>query len=220
MINSLLSKTKRRLLALLLLNPDKQYYLVEIARLTGVSQGTLHREIKPLVNDGILLSEKRSNQTFYSANKVSPIYEELRSILFKAYAVGEVIAGALKSDKNKIAAAFVYGSVAKGNDTARSDIDLFCVGDITFGDLSAALSGPEEALGRPINIYSMTSSEFAVKAKEENHFVSSVLKSEKTFLIGSEDDLGRLAKEPVVEKRADQRKGNRRPVRPRRSKSR
>jgi DNA-binding transcriptional ArsR family regulator len=182
MINSLLSKTKRRLLALLLLNPDRQFYLIEIARLTGISQGTLHREIKSLVADGILLSEKRGNQTFYSANRTNPIYEELRGILFKTYAVGEVLAGALKPYQSKLAAAFVYGSVAKGSDTGHSDIDLFCIGDMTFGDLTVAVSKPERTLGRPINIYCMTPGEFAVKIKEKNHFVSSVLKSEKTFV--------------------------------------
>jgi len=217
MISSLFSKTKRRLLTLLLLNPDRQLYLIEIARLTGISPGTLHREIKPLVADGILLSERRTRQIFYSSNRNSPIYEELRSILFKTCAVGEVMAKALKPYKSRICAAFIYGSVAKGSDTARSDIDLFCVGDGAFGNLSAALAGSEEALVRPINIHSLTSHEFAVRVRDKNHFVRSVLKSEKIFILGSEDDLGKLAKEQVAEKRADQRRRNQRPDRPRRS---
>ena len=194
MIKSLFSKTKRSLLALLYLNPDRQFYLTEIARLTGISQGTLHRELKPLVHDEILLSEKRINHIFYSANTGSPIYEELRGILFKAFAVGEVIAEALEPHREMIAAAFVYGSIPRGSDTARSDIDLFCIGRIKFGELAIALAKPEEILGRAISIYSMTSSEFADKIKEQNHFVSTVIKSEKIFIIGSEDDLGRLAK--------------------------
>ncbi len=195
MIKNLLSETKSKLLTLLLLNPEKKYFLTEIAKLTGISQGTLHREIKPLVNDGVLLSEKKAKQTFYSANTSSPIFEELRSILFKAFAVKEVIAKILENYKDKTVAAFIYGSVAKGSDTHRSDIDLFYIGDVTFGELSAALSGAEEKLGREINIRSMTAKEFAAKIIDENHFVKSVMKSDKIFLIGSEDDLRGLGKQ-------------------------
>ena len=180
-------------MTLLYLNPDRQFYLTEIAGLTGISQGTLHRELKPLVHDGILLSERRINHIFYSANTGSPIYGELRGILFKAFAVGEVIAEALEPHRSMIAVAFVYGSIPGGRDTARSDIDLFCIGRIKFGELAIALAKPEEILGRAISIYSMTASEFAAKLKEQNHFVNTVIKSEKIFIIGSDDDLGRLA---------------------------
>ena len=192
MLNSLFSKTKRRLLALLLLSPDRKFYLIEIARLTGISQGTLHREIKPLVRDGILQSEKRANQTFYSVNRSNPIYPELRGIVYKTFGISDVLISALKPLKKKIKVAFVYGSIAKGEETAGSDIDLFVMGQIEFGDLSIALSKTEKALGREINPFTISPKEFNAKLKAKNHFITSMLKSPKIMLIGSEDDIRRL----------------------------
>ncbi|OGC90045.1 MAG: hypothetical protein A2W25_15515 [candidate division Zixibacteria bacterium RBG_16_53_22] len=213
MIKSLFPKTKRTLLALMFLHPDQRYYIRQIEKLTGVSQGALQRELKNLVGIGILRAEKAGHQTFYSVNAANPIYAELYGIMFKTYAVEEVLVGALKPHMNKIAAAFVFGSMARGTEAAQSDIDLFVVGAISFGDISAAISAPEERLGREVNIYSLTPEEFADKIRSKNHFVDSVLKAEKLFLIGSEDDIERMAEEQMVEKRTIQRKRDSRSVR-------
>ena len=213
MIKSLFPKTKRTLLALMFLHPDQRYYIRQIEKMTGVSQGALQRELKNLVGIGILRAEKAGHQTFYSVNAANPIYAELYGIMFKTYAVEEVLVGALKPHMNKIAAAFVFGSMARGTEAAQSDIDLFVVGAISFGDISAAISAPEERLGREVNIYSLTPEEFADKIRSKNHFVDSVLKAEKLFLIGSEDDIERMAEEQMVEKRTIQRKRDSRSVR-------
>jgi predicted nucleotidyltransferase len=169
MIKILFGKTKRKILALFFLNSEKQYYFSEVVRAAGIGQGAVQRELK-----------------------ANMIYSELRSIMFKTYAIGEVLAGALKPFKSKIKVAFIYGSIAKGDDTARSDIDLFIIGQIDFGDMSVSLSKPEKALGRPINLYTVTPKEFKSKLKEKNHFVSSVIQTPKIMLIGSEDDIRRL----------------------------
>lgn len=192
MINSLFSKTKRRLLALLFLNPDRKFYLIEIARVAGISQGTLHREIKPLVRDGILLSEKRSNQTFYWVNRSNPIFSDLLNIVIKTFGITDTVRDTLKNFKDDIQTAFIYGSIAKGDDIAKSDIDLFVIGRVDFGDLSLALTKPEKSLGREISPYTITHREFKAKLKGKNHFIISVLKAPKIMLIGSEDDIGRM----------------------------
>ena len=219
MIESLFGKTKRNILALFFLNSEKHYYFSEVIRATGIRQGAVQRELKSLVASGILNAEIRGRQTFYSVNTANSIYEELRSIMFKTYAVGDVLTGALKPFKNKIAAAFIYGSVAKGTDTGDSDIDLFIIGQVSYGDVSVAVSDQEAKLGRPINIYSLPPAEFAAKIKEKNHFVKSVLQADKIFIIGTEDDIGIMAKKQVAEKRTDQRKRDSRSVQPHRAQS-
>jgi len=199
MINSLFTKTKQKLLALLFLNPDKEFYLHEIARLTGVSQGTLHRELKRLVRDGIFQSRKAHKQVFYSVNNSHPIYTELGSIIVKTFGVAEQLTEALKPFRKETLVSFIYGSVAKGEDIGRSDIDLFVIGKVGFGDLSVALAKYEERLKREVNAVTASPSEFKKKYKEKNHFIRSVVDSEKIFLIGSEDDLRRLVEREVAQ---------------------
>ncbi len=192
MLNSLFSKTKRRLLALIFLNPDKQYYLIEIARVTGISQGTLHREIKPLIYDGILQSERRGSQIYYSVNKSNPIYAELRGIIYKTFGVSDVLTSALKPLKKKIKVAFIYGSIAKGEETAHSDIDLMVIGSVKFGDAVSAISKAEKSLGREINPTVYPLEEFKKKLSEQHHFLTAVIKGPKIMLIGKEDDIRKL----------------------------
>ena len=145
-----------------------------------------------MVEMGILSTEKKERQVFYSVNRSNPIYPELRGIVYKTFGITDVLISALKPFRKKIKVAFVYGSIAKGEETARSDIDLFALGQIDFGELSMALSKAEKSLGREINPFTISPKEFRAKLEAKNHFVSSVLKSPKIILIGSEDDLGRL----------------------------
>ena len=195
MIKSLFPKTKRKILSLMLLHPDERFYLRDISRKINVSQGTLHRDLKPLVRDGILISESRGNQAYYSINKNCPIYNELRGIIIKTFGVVNILEKSLELYKNEIDFAFIYGSLAKGEDTGRSDIDLFVIGHADYTELSDSLLSRENELGRPVNMFLLNPSEFKLKIKEKNHFVTRVLKSEKIFLRGFEDDIKRLVED-------------------------
>lgn len=194
MLNSLFSKSKQKILALLYLHPDRQFYLREIMRHSGVSQGTLHRELKPLARDGIVRSENRGNQVFYSANSDSPIYQELRNIVFKTFGVVGQLQDALSSLKKKIKIAFIYGSFAKGEETGASDIDLMVIGNTTLKEIVSTLAEPQNALGREINPTIYPTKEFRNKVVHGHHFVSTVLEDEKVFLIGGQRELDRLAR--------------------------
>lgn len=197
MINSLISKTKRKILALVFLNQDRQFYLREIMRHTGVSQGTLHRELQPLVRDGILTSEVRGKQVFYSVNRYSPIYNELRSIVLKTFGVADSLVEALKPFRRKIRFAAVYGSLVEGKDTARSDVDVLIIGRLKLLEITTALEKAEQSLGREINPTVFPPEEFAHKAQANNHFIRSVMRSPLNCLIGTSDDLRKLAGEQV-----------------------
>ena len=192
MIANLFPKTKRSILALILLNPDEQFYIRQIEKLTGISQGALQRELKSMVQMGLLNIERRGHQAFYSANRSNPIYAELRGIVYKTFGVSDVLILALKPLKKKIKAAFIYGSIAKGEETGRSDIDLMVIGKVDFGDIALAVSKAEKSLGREINPNVFPVEEYQNKMKTQNHFLNSVIKAPKIMLIGSEDDIRRL----------------------------
>lgn len=184
--------TKRKILALFFLNPDKEYYFSEVVRLTGTRQGVIQRELKSLTEAEILTSEKRGRQKYYAVNRKHPISQDLRNIIFKTYGVIGKIREALGSLGEQIKIAFVYGSFARGEEVSSSDLDLFVVGDIGLDDLVSALSNVEEAIGREINPTLFSAAEFRKKWSQKNHFIRSMVSVEKEFIVGSEDEFRRL----------------------------
>ena len=193
MLNSLFSQTKQKILALVFLHPDQQFYLREITRHTGTSQGTLHRELKPLVRDGILSAETRGKQVFYFVNRDNPVFNELRGIVLKTFGVADSLIEALKPYRRKIRFAAIYGSLATGEDTARSDIDVIIIGRATLLEMTTAFEKVEQSLGRQINPTVFPPDEFARRAQTSNHFIKTVITSPLNCLIGTPDDLRRLA---------------------------
>jgi predicted nucleotidyltransferase len=193
-MEALFPGTRRKVLSLFFMHPDKQFYFREVLKLTGTKQGTIQRELKSLTKTGILELETRGNQTYYSVNKSHPIYAELRRIVLKTFGLVDVLRDALSPLRRKIEVAVIYGSIASGEETAKSDIDLLVIGKISFDSLSVAISKAEKELRREINPTLYPTKEFKEKIKRKNHFLRSVLKSKMIFLIGNEDDLARLAK--------------------------
>lgn len=185
--------TKRKILALFFLNPDQEYYFSEVVRLTGTRQGVIQRELKSLAEAEILTSEKRGRQKFYAVNQKHPIFQELRNIIFKTYGVIGKIREAFEPVKKQIKLAFVYGSFARGEGVSGSDLDLFVVGEIQLDQLVGALSNVEKAIGREINPALFSAADFRRKWSQKNHFIRSMAKTEKEFIVGSEDEFRRLA---------------------------
>jgi predicted nucleotidyltransferase len=185
--------TKRKILALFFLNPDKEYYFSEVVRLTGTRQGVIQRELKSLTEAEILTSEQRGRQKFYAVNRKHPIFQDLRNIIFKTYGMIGRIREVLEPLGEQIIIAFVYGSFARGEEVSSSDLDLFVIGNIRLADLVRVLSDVEQAIGREINPALFSAKEFKRKWSDNNHFIRSVADSEKEFIIGSEHEFGRLA---------------------------
>ena len=191
---ALFPKIRRKALALFLLNPDKRYYFREAVRLLGDTPGSLQRELKTLTAAGILTVEPIGIQKFYRANPDSPVFGELKAIAEKTFGIADVIRDILRTQaESKIDLAWIYGSVASGQDTSSSDIDLMVVGSLSFRELVVILKPVEEHMQRPINPTLYAAIEFRQKVREGNHFLLNVLKSDKLFLMGNENDLGRLA---------------------------
>lgn len=188
----LLGDYRQRILGLLLLQPDKAYHVREIARQTGTSAGTLHKGLARLAEAGVLTREKVGNQIRYGANRECPIFEELAGILRKTSGLADVLLDALAPLARRLKIAFVFGSVARGEERSGSDVDLLLAGSVGFAGVVKALHPVQSRIGREINPVVMTAAELRKKAAEP--FIRKVLAGRKIFLIGDEDELGKLAR--------------------------
>jgi predicted nucleotidyltransferase len=184
---------RREVLALLLLHPDASLHVREIARLTGKVPGTLLRELNQLADAGVLSRRPVGNQVHFQANPACPIYDELRSILKKTSGLADVLRQALEPLAGKVKAAFVYGSMARGDERAGSDVDLMVVGEARLAEVVQALAPAHEVLRREINPNVYRTAEFSQKLAEAEPFLQRVMQDRKIYLIGGEDDFRKPA---------------------------
>jgi predicted nucleotidyltransferase len=185
----LFSEYRRRVLSLLLLHPDLRCHVREIARQTGTSAGTLHKELSRLALAGILKRTEQGKQVYYSADRDCPIFEDLANILRKTSGVADVLAQALVPVADRVRAAVIFGSVARGTEQAGSDVDVLLIGDVGFIEAVGLFHPVQSTLGREVNpkIYSLV--EWQTKLTSGDTFARDVLAKPKIFLIGSEHDL-------------------------------
>lgn len=186
---------RRKVLGLLLLRPDESFHVREIARLTGVPAGSLHRELKSLADAGLLEREPVGNQVRYRANRLHQVYAELAEIFAKTAGLADVLRDALLPLSRRIELAFVFGSLAQGKQRAVSDVDVFVVGDASFAEVVKVLAATQPRLGREVNPVVMTRRDVRARLKAGDRFVARVAREPKIFLMGSEDDFGKLAKD-------------------------
>lgn len=188
--NALFSKVQQRVLALIFGHPERSFYTSEIMRNVRSGTGAVERELSRLQRSGLVSVERIGNQKHYRANRQSPIFAELQSLVIKTVAVTEPLRKSLEPCADKIKTAFVYGSVAKGTDTARSDIDLMVIGDeLNYSELYAALQNVEDALGRKVSPTFLSPKDWRRKASQKGSFISKVNALPKIFVFGSEKDL-------------------------------
>lgn len=191
---SLFGRTRQALLALLYSRADEEHLQESLIQLAGLGRGTVQRELDFLARAGVIRRTVRGRQVYFQANAQSPIYAELRGLVVKTSGVADVLRGALVHLSERISVAFIYGSVAKGAERRGSDVDLMVIGDVSFTEVSEALSQAQKTIGREVNPSVYTPADFRAKLKAKHHFLCTVLSAEKIFLIGDDDELGRLAK--------------------------
>ena len=195
---ALFGKTRRAILGLLLSQPERSFFLREVARKTGAGQGAVQRELKQLAEAGIVTRTRRGNQIHFQANAECPVFPELRALLLKTIGVASQIQKALAPMADRIKLAFVFGSLPRGNATPQSDVDVIIVGNTTLHDIVKALSPLQETFGREINPTVYSVKEFSSKAVQGHHFVTSILEEPKWILIGDENELKKLAQQRLA----------------------
>lgn len=194
--DALFGKTLQRVLGLLFGTPDQGFYFREIVAHAGSGTSQVQAELARLTAASLLIREKRANQVWYRANPEASVFPELRGLALKTFGVAASLKDALEPASAQIRTAFVFGSTARGEDAAESDIDLLIVGDVSMADFSEGLDRAEKTLRRPVSPLIMSLDELASRRASDNHFLATVLEGPKIFVIGSQETLDDILRRP------------------------
>jgi len=183
--DALFSRTQQKVIGLLFAEPDRSFFATEIMQRAASGRGSVQRELERLAGSGLVTVTRIGNQKHYQANREAPVFDELRSIILKTSGLADPLRQALKPLARKIDVAFIYGSVARGEAHAGSDVDLLVVArDLALEQLFARLASAEKAIGRKIHPTLYTPEEFRDR-RQKNAFVQKVLAGPVIPLVGS-----------------------------------
>jgi len=191
-IEALFPRIRLAVLGRLLFDPERSWYLSELAESIGLSGPDIRRELTQLAQADIINEWRDGNRVYFSANIKCPFFPELRGLLLKTSGLVDVVRDSLATLTKQIQLAFVYGSISRGDEVSGSDVDLLIVGDASPKDLSKELGEAEQTLGRDVNANIYTLAEFKKKAQQGDHFITSVLAGDKIFVVGLEDELAAI----------------------------
>jgi len=181
------SRARAEIFRLLFGGTGEELHVREIERRSGLNDSTLRQELRKLVRLDLVHSRRDSNRVYYRAKTESPLYPEIRNLVLKTSGLADVLKHALRDKRIRVA--FVFGSIARGEEKSGSDVDLMVIGQLGLRDLSRLLSGIEEKIGREVNPHVLHEDEVRKRIRTKEHFVSSVMESAKIFIIGSQNEL-------------------------------
>jgi predicted nucleotidyltransferase len=185
--DALFPKVRQRVLAVLFGRPDRSYYANEVIALAQSGTGAVQRELADLSAAGLLTVSKLGNQKHYQANASTPVFTELRLLVLKTTGLANVLRAALAPLATQIDAAFIYGSVARQQDTAQSDVDVMIVSStLAYGEVFGALESATGSLGRKVNPTLYTPNDWTRRIEQDSAFVTRVGRQPKIWLIGNE----------------------------------
>jgi DNA-binding transcriptional ArsR family regulator len=181
------SRARAEIFRLLFGGTGEELHVREIERRSGLNDSTLRQELRKLVRLDLVQSRRDSNRVYYRANTESPLYPEIRNLVLKTSGLSDALKSALMDKRIRVA--FVFGSIASGEEKAGSDVDLMVIGQLGLRDLSGLLSGIEEKIGREVNPHVLREEEFRKRIRAKEHFVASVMETPKIFIVGSQREL-------------------------------
>ncbi len=191
-LTALFPQVRQGVLGATLGQPDKWWYLSELADHLGTTPSSLQRELSSLVASGVLVRRREGTRAYFKAETQSPVFRDLQQLFEKTAGLAPILEQFLKVFGNKIRCAFIYGSLARNREHATSDVDLMVVGSAGIADLSPALRKAEERLGREVNVTAYSAEEFQEKMKSRDHFLAAVLRGRKQFVKGGQSDLDEI----------------------------
>ena len=190
-IDALFPKTRQAILAAAFGEPQRWWYMRELARHLRRTPSSLQRELASLVRGGILLQKREGKHVYFQAATESPFFQELQGLILKTVGLADVIRDALKPLADRIEWAFIYGSIARSAEHSASDVDLMIIGRVGLAEVSSPLRKAERRLDRCVNATTYTADEFAAKVKSNHHFITTVMRSKKLFILGDSHEFGR-----------------------------
>jgi predicted nucleotidyltransferase len=191
-LTALFPQVRQGVLAATLGQPDKWWYLSELADHLGTSPSSLQRELSSLVASGILVHRREGTRAYFKAETKSPVFRDLQQLFAKTAGLAPILERLLQPFGNKIQCAFIYGSLARSREHAMSDVDVMVVGRAGLADLSPGLRKAEERLGREVNVTAYSPEELQGKIKSRDHFLSAILRGRKQFVKGGQRDLDEI----------------------------
>ena len=186
------SRARAEIFRLLFSGLGEELHVREIQRRSGLNDSTLRQELRKLADLDLIQGRRDSNRIYYSANKENPLYQDIQNLVIKTSGLVDVLKASLKDERIKIS--FIFGSIAKGEVKAGSDVDIMVIGEIGLRGLSGLLSGVSEKIGREVNPYVLSRTEFRKRIQDKEHFLFGVLRSQKIFIIGNEHDLSAMGR--------------------------
>lgn len=202
-LTALFPRARASVLTLLWMGPERGYHLRELARRSGLAIGTIQQEVSNLSSVELIKRFRDGNRLYYLANRGHPLYADIRGIILKTSGMGGVLKDALKSIEG-IQLAWIFGSLASGDHTDESDIDLFVIGVTGLRQLAPVLRALTDQLAREINPVIMPEIEYRERLRKEDPFIETVKTSQKIWLIGSENELDGLAGKRLVASAQDE----------------
>ena len=188
--DTLFPTVRQRVLAVLFGSPDRSFYASEVIARARSGTGAVQRELARLLAAGLLTMHEQGNRKHYQANAASPVFAELRGLVMKTVGLADVLREALAPLADRVVAAFVYGSMARHEDTASSDVDVLIVSDsLSYAEVFGALEGATQTLSRTINPTLYTRAELARRRVQDNAFVTRVLAQPCIWLLGDKEAL-------------------------------
>jgi uncharacterized protein len=187
--DALFGKTRQAVLGLLFGQPERRFYLRELVAASGGSASQVQKELARLTEAGLAVREPGGRQVWFHANPHSPVFGELKSLMSKTAGIADALRAALEPFARRIRIAFVYGSVARGEHDAASDVDVLVVGTVRPSALAQAKIALGTRLGRPVQFVVLSTDELKDRLAERDHFTTSLLRQAKIWLVGSESDL-------------------------------
>jgi len=194
------SSVRAEILRILFGLQDREFHLRDIQRRAGLATTGIRRELINLAKLDLIVARRDGNRLYYGANTIHPLYRELRSIVLKTSGMVDVLIRALSAaPPNSIRCAFVFGSFARREEKSRSDVDLMVIGNLGLRAISPMLRNASNEIGREINPHTFTVEEYRKRLASKDHFLTSVLETERIFVIGTEDDLKQLGEKRLAE---------------------
>lgn len=182
------SKSRARLLTIFVTHPGQDFYAQRLTTMTGLAESSVRYELRRLERLGVLIARPEGRERYYRIDDRHPLFPELKQLVYKTSGLGEILQEALAGTSG-VEVAFIYGSVAKGEERPTSDLDLFILGTPDREKLAAALEDAERRLGREINLVTMTMDEWRARISAGEGFVEEILRSPKILLVGDERSL-------------------------------
>jgi predicted nucleotidyltransferase len=187
--DALFGKTQQAVLGLLFGQPERSFYLRELVAAAGGGASQVQRELAALTAAGLVTREPRGNQVWFAANPASPVFGELKSLVAKTAGIADVVRHALQPFARQIVAAFIYGSVARGQHDASSDVDVLVVGSVAPSKLAPMQLALKERLGRPVRAAVYSAAELRQHLLAREHVLANVIQQPQIWLFGSPDEL-------------------------------